>query len=126
MNQITRDNLRVLRIEMNRALKSVGDKYNVEINAGNVSFTDKNASFKLQVALINEDGIAETKEVQDFKAYSFSHGLPEDLLNKEINVCGKTVKIIGYKPRSTKFPFLVDEGNRVMKYPESAFKKYKS
>ena len=105
MSKITkfdRPALRALRTDIDAALAAVGAKHGISVTAGHASFRDTNATFKLECALLNSDGKAESKELVALKEC-----YPE-LVNKRITFGrGTNGFIIGYNPRASQYPFLV-------------------
>lgn len=94
--------LRALRADIDAAVAAVGAKYGISVTAGNASFRDTSATFKLECALLNSDGKAETKEMVCLKEC-----YPE-LVNKRVTFGrGTNGFIIGYNPRARQYPFLV-------------------
>lgn len=94
--------LRALRTDIDAALAAVGAKHGISLKAGNARFTGDTATFKLECVLLNSDGVAETREMLDLKAF-----YPQ-LVNKSVSIGPRTSGVIvGYKPRAHKYPFLV-------------------
>ncbi len=94
--------LRALRVEIDLALAAVGAKHGISVTAGSASFRDNNATFKLECAMLNSDGKAESKEMVCLK-----ESYPE-LVNKRVTFGrGTNGFIIGYNPRAHQYPFLV-------------------
>jgi hypothetical protein len=88
--------------ELKNELEAVAKKYGVHLNTGNVTYTDCEMRFKVSISRVTEAGLAETKEVRDFRKYASLHGISASTLNKKIGDWTLT----GYLPRSRKFPFL--------------------
>ena len=105
MSKITKfdkPTLRALRTDIDAALAAVGAKHGISVTAGSASFRDTNATFKLECAMLNSAGVAESKELVALKEC-----YPE-LVNKRITFGrGTNGFIIGYNPRASQYPFLV-------------------
>lgn len=102
--------LRILRVDIDAALASVGAKHGIDLKAGNARFTADSASFKLECSFLNSDGKAETKEMIALKAYH------PDLVNKQLSIGrGITGTIIGFNTRAQKYPFLLQTPKGVYK-----------
>lgn len=116
---------KVLRNEIDQALQQVADKYGINIKAGNATFTDNNITFKLQLSTIGDNGLTMTKEAEDFKRYAFEHGLSADKLFAEFTIGHKTYTLLGYKPRSTRYPFIAKchSTGQTYKLPEHSVKR---
>jgi hypothetical protein len=108
MNQITRSNLKILQGEIEETLTALGEKLGVKFTPGNAKFSPTSATFKLEVAIINPDGTAETKVRTDFKRYATVCGMKPEWLDQQITSQGKPYKILGLMPNSHKYPVLVE------------------
>jgi hypothetical protein len=97
LTKIDKPTLKVLRPEIDAALKAVAEKYGIAIKAGNASFTENTAVFKLEVSLIGENGKALTQDVDRFTQYAELIGLKPDDLGKEFKYGGNTFKVWGLK-----------------------------
>ena len=115
MSKITKfdkPTLRALRTEIDLALAAVGAKHGISVTAGSASFRDNSATFKLECALLNSAGVAESKEMVALKEC-----YPE-LVDKQVTLSrgtGLTGFIIGYNPRAQKYPFLLQTSKGVYK-----------
>lgn len=118
ISSIDRTFLRIFREEAEKTLEALGTKYGISISLGNASFTANNASFKLQLATTGTDGVANTKEITNFKLYAAGFGLQETDLNREFIDGGKKYKIVGLLPRSYKNPIVVERADgKQFKFP---------
>ncbi len=115
---ITRQLLKILREEIDQALKTVGEKHGLEFQAGSASFSGNNFTFKLAGSMIGEDGKAVTKEVETFKAFAKLYGLQPEDLGKEFTRHGRRFTICGLKMSAKKYPIMAtrDDGER-FKFP---------
>jgi len=100
-----RQNIRQINSEIESAIKSIAEKYGLEVKLGSTRFTNSNFTTKLQVATVGEGGITMSKEATDFNRYKSYLGIKMDL-GQEFVRNGNTYTIIGLKPRSTKYPVL--------------------
>lgn len=92
------------------AVKEIEKNYGVSLELGSGSYGSSNATIKLEISDVAEDGTVSTKEAEAFKDYAFQHGLKEEDLGRSFECSGKTFTITGYKPRATKRPITcVDE-----------------
>ena len=89
-----------LRLEIDSALASLGQKYGVNFHAGNVSYNSQCATFKLEITTLGDGGTVETKEAKDFKLYASSYGFKPEDLGRVFKFQGSDYKITGLKPRS--------------------------
>lgn len=119
MASITKEMLTNLRGEIDNALIPIGEKYGIKFHAGNASYTQAVATFKLEVATIdNENGSVNTKEAEDFKINCFRYGLKKEHLGQAFSwFNGNKFTIIGCKPRSRKQPIIaINESGRRYKF----------
>lgn len=122
---INRSLLRILRPEIEEALKEVGEKYKLKFSVGRASFSDHNATFKLELATISKDGKVKSRTASDFELYAASWGLEPEDLGKTFQYAGDNYKIVGAKPRSYKYPILVERNGKTYKMPAEQVKVYK-
>lgn len=106
--------LRLLRTEIDFALEQIGKTYGISLTAGNASFNADTATFKLDCALLNSEGIAETKEMIDLKAI-----YPQMVGKGIILSSGTKGTIVGYSRRAKKYPFLVKTTEGIFKITET-------
>jgi len=65
--QITSQMLKELRQEINQALKEIADNYNINIDCGNCSYDDNEATYKLKINTKNDEGQLINKEKKKLK-----------------------------------------------------------
>jgi|6_EtaG_2_1085325.scaffolds.fasta_scaffold35286_3 hypothetical protein len=100
--ELTRKNLKTLRMEIDAALNEVATRNGLEIKLGNGRFSPMNASFKVDVSVVSEEGTVKTKGRMDLEVF-----YPE-LVDKNVMLSGrKTGKVVEYHSRKSKFPFIV-------------------
>lgn len=102
---ITTQMLKEIRLDINRALESVAEKYGVAIKAGNASFSSTNAVFKLELSSVVGSEVI-TKEKAAFLEFANSLDIKKEALAQFFSFNGKMVKFIGYNPRSSKYPYI--------------------
>jgi hypothetical protein len=105
MNITTLDKhtLKLIRTEIDKALN--GAIEGVEFSAGNCSYSGNIATFKLEVKI---EG-AESREMQDLRRYASLYGINLDKPHP-------TYTLVGYLPRSSKYPFLVTKAGSTGTY----------
>jgi hypothetical protein len=99
-----RSTLKMMRVDINKALQSVANKYNTSMECGNARFTDTSATFKLEINEVNKDGVVMTCQRKDFVSLSKLYGLNPKWLDKTFNMESKTFKIVGFNTRARKAP----------------------
>ena len=96
--KITSKMLRELRQEINQALKEIADNHNINIDCGNCSYDDNEATYKLKINTKNDEGQVITKEYNNLLDLSKS-----DINGFDINgiytLQGKKVSLEGYSYR---------------------------
>lgn len=112
-----------LRSDINKALENIGTKYGVSFHAGNVSYSDQVATFKLEVTTLGEGGAVETKEGKDFKKMATLYGLKPEDLGKTVTIQGRKFEITGMKPRSKNCIIGKDPYGKGFKLPLAAVKR---
>jgi len=126
LTKLDRGACHVLREAINEALSSIDfeNRYGVDINVGTMSYANTGAgpiSTKLEIALLNADGKAETQQRIDFKkrANWFAGLAPTDLDREFTDFDGTRFKIVGLKPKSRKYPIVVEdmENGKLFKFP---------
>ena len=110
----------IVRTALDAAVQTVAQTYGLQIKAGNGTFssTGDNFTIKVECATKGEDGTVNTKEAEDYIHYCSRWDLEPEYLNKTfVDVGnGNRYKIIGAKPRSKKYPILVQENSSGMLY----------
>ena len=117
--RITPNLCREMRAKINDYLRPLGASTDMLIEATSARFTDDNITFKLEVSTIR-DGQVVTPEMTALRENYKYLGIPEDWLTATL-VCpsDKEFKLIGYKPRATKRPFIIEDVHSGAKYTTS-------
>ena len=116
---IDKTSLRALRPAIESALKDAGIE-GVAFRLGSATYSPgSNATFKLEVSLVKQDGTVATKEVTDWNRYAPLDGLPKDGIGKTVTINGRQVTITGYKPRRHKYPYSGTINGRSFKFTRS-------
>ena len=103
--------------EIEEAAKKIGESHGLEIRtAGGYHYTTNNFRFQIEAAVVNDEGVAETREVEDFKHLAFRFGFQPDDLHKELIIQGRTFRIVGLKPRNFKYPIICEELGTLKQY----------
>ena len=110
--------LRSLRQEINQALREIANNHNINIDCGNCSYGDNEATYKLKINVKNDDGQVISKEYNNLLDLSKS-----DINGFDINgiytLQGKKVSLEGYSYRSPKYPVHVLDLESGKKYKAS-------
>ncbi len=117
MEKLSREAVKSLRVHLQVALDNLNkliqdgqfkDLPKVNITVGGASYSESNATFKVEVALVGTDGEVKSKTAEDFKTFAVLFGLDPDVLGKTFKNGGHTFKICGLKGRSVKYPVLAE------------------
>jgi hypothetical protein len=125
INQFDRQSLRALRADLDSAMATIANKYGIQLNAGNISFTAETATIKVAAGII-KNGTVVTAEAKAFDQYKRLVGLGHLSVGDSINIQGKQYTITGYKPRSSKAPVCVSRDGRGFKVGVDMVKMYNS
>jgi len=107
--QIDKQFLKLMRPDIDAALKAVAEKYGVQIATGNASFSANEATYKLKVNVIGEGGKVLTQEVERLAQYGEMIGLPGVKHGDKFTHKGSGYTIYGLKADiSGKHPVIVD------------------
>jgi len=103
-----RNIIKNIRPEIEAALKEVALRHGVVIKCGNGSYTTNNFTLKLEAsAVCCATGVVFTKEAEAYKRNAVLLGLKEEWLNQTFqSYTGESYKVVGMKPKSTKYPVL--------------------
>lgn len=107
-----RDSVKLTRTRLEEALEGFGEKFGCEVKVGNASFDRDGGycTFKLELAVVGEGGVVQTKEMSNFRQLAALYGLKPEDLGAEFTARGETYRIIGANPKSGKYPII---GERV-------------
>jgi hypothetical protein len=109
IKQFDRNNLKVLRADIDAALKAVGEKHGIVLTCGNASFLPTTATLKVECATKAADGQIVTREAEDFKRYAAMIGMQPSDLGKTFRQNGKTFKIEGYNSKARTMPIIAKD-----------------
>lgn len=117
INQLDKESLTHIRDQINTALELVAEDLGIDISLGSCRYTTKNATLKLEIATLGDDGAIQNKEAEDFKIFAPRYGLSASDLGKTFESSGTTYEVCGLKPRSRKYPILAKRADgRMFKF----------
>lgn len=120
--EFNRSGFELFKNDVKAALKQVAEKHGVEIECGNISYTDFN--FTMQLKVVKNDGYVDGKRgvfEQECILFGFR---PEDY-NREFTVNGKQFRLVGFNLKSPKNNcsiYCVDDG-KTYKYNDEMVKR---
>lgn len=106
IKQFNRDNLQIIRPEIEKALKGLSDALGIEIALGSGRFSPTNATFKLELSVKDASGTVINKERSAFIEVADLIGMKAEWIDKTFSFGGVTYKIEGYKSKSRKAPII--------------------
>lgn len=105
-----RAGLRVLRTDLDAALKAVADKHGITLTVGSMRFSESEVRMKLTANTGSSAELVQAKtdaSAADLARLSALYDLPEGLLGRKITVRGSHFTISGAKLSRRKYPFSV-------------------
>ena len=121
---ITQEKVRELRLKMQAILDEFAEANGVHAMITGGTYTLNNATYKLELAVVEEDGEVRTRDAEHFIYYASMFGLTPNYLGKTFQHDGKLMKIVGLKRKNRSYPIMVeaDDGTSY-KYPPDLIKK---
>jgi hypothetical protein len=116
---------RVIRDEVDTALKAIGDRHGIVVKSlGGGTFSPERFTFKVEAAVVGEGGEVLSKEADEFRTCANMYGMKGEDLGKVFTVHGTDYRIRGMKMRSFKFPIMAERvsDKRGFKFPLSTVK----
>jgi hypothetical protein len=107
ITRFDRPTLARLRTELEAALAPVAEKLGITLTVGSGTYRDETATLKLELAVVRADGTAVSVEAENFKRYCHFDGLKPEDLNRPFKVGGTEYKIVGYRPKAPKKPYVI-------------------
>jgi len=101
---MTKAILSALADEIEVALQDIAKKHNVQIKRGNGTFGETNATLKLEINEVKEDGTVLDKDAETFLKMAKFYGLEAEDLNKVFTSNGSKYSIVGLNTRRGKYP----------------------
>lgn len=116
---ITKDFLKTLRADIDAALQAVGEKHGVLLRAGNCSFTENSATFKLEATLgvSNPADAAAVKAAASWKVNAVYFDMNPLWLGKSFKLGADSYEILGLQPKSRTKPVLTRKGGSLYVFP---------
>jgi hypothetical protein len=114
--QFTKSNLSDLRKDLDVVLSKYSKESGVHLSIGNIRFGDVEATIKLTATLPNNNNSLQTTEQEAFKRFA-----DLDSISVKLNELGTsrnlgTVKMLGYKTRNRKYPYIVEQVSTGSRY----------
>ena len=103
--------IKAIRMAMDNALATVEKEYGITISTGNARFSGNEVTFKVKANTTSSDGVANTKEADNFELYKNSIGLGWLEVGDQIMLQGKYFTLKGYNTRARKSPIQIEDSN---------------
>ena len=117
---ITRSTMIMVRSELDKAIKEIGDKHGLLLETGNGRFSPTNATLKITMATKNASGIIQTPERVAFTdAWTCRKmGADTSWLDRKFIDGGYSYTVIGLNTKAKKYPInVVRSDGKKFKYP---------
>jgi hypothetical protein len=123
MNEIDRKAAREIRLALEENLTTwpLMEELGLVPRVKNGRYDATFVEFKVEFAIVDEaTGIEMTREAQDYNMLCTSYGLEPEWLGMCYTSGNKEMRIIGLKPRATKFPILTEDTKTGKRYKNKA------
>ena len=104
----TKAELRDYRTEIEQVLQGIAEKHNINIKAGNISYSTNDFKLTLEVTQKEVNGLS--YEQAEFNKDCMLYGFKPEDYKKEFSMNGKTFTITGFNHKAHKMPILA-KGN---------------
>jgi hypothetical protein len=111
-----RETLKAVKERAEALLKPLEAQYGLTLTYKGGAFTASTFDVRFEFAIKSADGKPTGRDAEAFAVYHSRHQLPVDLLGKPFEYQGKFHKIVGYRPKSTTAPFLVERDGKLYKF----------
>lgn len=125
IRSFNRESLHIVKTRIEETFKQLSDEFGLQFTLGNGRYNPKQASYRFEIATIDETGEAITKERDTFNICCTRHGLVPEDFGQEFELQGERFVITGWSSRRSKYPL---SANRVkdgkgFKFPLSQVKR---
>lgn len=108
INRFDRPTLRTLRVAIEDLLREGMQVEGVRFKVGKATYSDKLATFKLELALEDETGRPMNEHRQAFVQLHHQFGFEPDDLDREFTYGGRPARLEGIAPRRVKNPIVLE------------------
>ena len=99
-DRFTKDSLKSLAQDVDKALAEVAKKHGISIRVGNSRYSNLEATMKLELSTTNKSG--ESQDELDFRSLAPRFGYEADWFGKTIHLSGTAFKVSGLNMKSPK------------------------
>lgn len=108
ITKFDKTSIKALAAQIVEELVELGKEEGLSIERGNASFDATSCELKLKIAIVDEDGIVQSRERNEFKMLCKMYNLVPDDLGRKFIFRGTTYRVTGLKGNSRKNPIMVD------------------
>ena len=101
--------IKAIRLAMDSALAQVEKDYGIKISTGNARFSGNEVTFKVIANTVTSNGVANTKEADNWELYKNTIGLGWLNVGDQIMLQGKYFTLKGYNTRARKSPINIED-----------------
>ena len=101
--------IKAIRVAMDDALAQVEKAYGIKISTGNARFSGNEVTFKVKANTVTSNGVANTKEADNWELYKNTIGLGWLNVGDQIMLQGKYFTLKGYNTRARKSPINIED-----------------
>ena len=101
--------IKAIRLAMDSALAQVEKDYGIKISTGNARFSGNEVTFKVKANTVTSNGVANTKEADNWELYKNTIGLGWLNVGDQIMLQGKYFTLKGYNTRARKSPINIED-----------------
>lgn len=105
INTFDKDTLKMIRAELQLAVRDIECRYGIQLTAGRAKFSEKSASMVIDMATIGQNGEVVDREREFLTANLSWLGLKSEHLSATITLGSDTFKLKGYKRARHAKPF---------------------
>ena len=124
METITKAKMQILQKELKSIFPQLEEKVGLKFELNSIRFgaIDGKATINFVLANGDNNGLTpiEVKAKNDWELYYQVYDFEKDWLNKEFNSNGSRYRVMGIKPRSTKYPVLTKRTDNNQLYQMTA------
>ena len=120
---ITKELLTNVRADIDEAIAGLGHKYNLSISLRNITYGQQNATGKIEMSLLDEDGVVQTPLRTAWERHARFYQLDPTWLGQTFISNGSVHTITGLKVKAPKYPVLTESNDKSYKWPAETVKR---
>lgn len=105
-------------------LEAFEEENDIKVTIGSGKFDSTTLTLKVELAELAESGEALTRAANEFKFMAHRYGLAPEDLGREFKDGIRTYRIVGLKPRSTRYPIIAESDKKRYKFGAATIKAY--